>query len=190
MFQELSTDESEAVYLFDKVYYTKLYSDRQMKGYEEFFYNVAEEVGLKEISLYATPDMNIDDAKLAAQFDGSFASFLWNSTAFIPYPSGMGTRYDQKIINEVRMFGDTKAILVVTDNDYLLQHADENEMVETFNMADAVIADISHASEKLFADAKIIKLQVSLSVGGETKENDKLLMLKAFIEALLLVKTI
>lgn len=151
-------------------------------------YEVAEGEGFIELPLYANSDMSISDFQLSKQFDGSFAGCTNGSCVIIPFPTGMGSRYDRYLVDEPRAFRNVKSILNIVDAGLLAESLKDEETVSIMNLADAVI--VGNAEVKRVLDSKeTIKLR---RVYRESKRQESMetqyLILKAFYDAIVIVK--
>lgn len=165
------------------VYFTKLYETESIRQLTDY-YEAAQKCGFKELSLYANPDMNIDDQQLSAQMDGSVAGFAYGGYAIIQFPTGMGIRYDSKLINSIKQFENSRIIFNISSTELVGASIGEG-YAQLYDEANGIIIT-SNCLQILTNNGLDIKNCV-VSDLSTVKNNLQLHIIKSYIDSLVAV---
>lgn len=165
------------------VYFTKLYETESIRQLTDY-YESARKCGFKELPLYANPDMNIDDRQLSAQMDGSVAGFVFGGYAIIQFPTGMGIRYDSKLIKSIKQFENSRIILNISSTELVGASIGE-DYVQLYNDANCIITT-SDCLQILKNEGVNIKKCVASDL-STVKNNLQLHIIKTYIDSLVAV---
>lgn len=80
--------------------------------------NIAKEVGIQPLGIYAYDAKSDSDAELSKRLDGTLASVAWNDSVIIQSPTWNDNRYENVLINKLdlfRRYTNTKVIEFIHD---------------------------------------------------------------------------
>lgn len=125
------------------IFYTKIYNyigDNAKK--QEIIAKTADKLGMREFSLFRYPDSCDSDKDLFNRAEGIYSSFTNEATLIFQYPSMVSARYDKEISKHLRLYYNSKLIILFENWGYEVDpqnYPNIDEEIEILNSADLLI---------------------------------------------------
>ena len=105
--------------------------------------SIARSLGFLEMGLFAYPVETDTESELHKRIDGILSALERDDVVFVQLPTTNGYAYDYLLLNKIKVYPNTKLILVLHDTQILSDTADQEtkaKYVSLYQIADAVIA--------------------------------------------------
>lgn len=132
-----------------KIHITNLYglnnSDVYVQKHHQFAL-AGRSLGFSEIGIFSYPVETDTERELSTRLDGIIASLQSDDIVIMQLPSTNGYKFEQKLINKIKAYRNTKTILLLHDMNTFFDASHQslkNEYVNLFKMADSIIVPSS-----------------------------------------------